>query len=218
MELISVYACNGVRLPTIHGFSRIQKLRFQESIHPQNNLHFFIHSYPILALYLGTQLSFIILQHTHLLIPFVLIVFFNRVCIVFSLTVSILTQCLPQIWDKFALNPAFVDDALLQPKIRQQKIQLNRLQVQSIIKHSQSNSITIIKDSLNSSRKQASKVINQRQVTCWYHLILLVGVVDQVAFVCCLHKSHIHFSWGEMWPSFAVSINHIFIYLGEKYE
>ena len=73
---------------------------------------------------------------------------------------------------------------------------------QSIIKHSQSNSITIIKNSLNSSRKQASKVINQRQVTCWYHLILLVAVVDQVAFVCCLHKSHIHLSWREIWINF----------------
>ena len=69
-----------------------------------------------------------------------------------------------------------------------------------------------------SNQSKIIKVINQRQVTCWYHLILLVGVVDQVAFVYCLHKSHIHFSWGEMWPSFVVSINHIFIYLGEKYE
>ena len=87
---------------------------------------------------------------------------------------------------------------------------------QSIIKHSQSNSITIIKDNLNSSRKQASKVINQRQVTCWYHLILLVGVDDEVAFVCCLHKSHIHFYGGEIWSLFVVFINHISTYLGEK--
>ena len=51
-------------------------------------------------------------------------------------------------------------------------------------------------------RQKSSKVINQRQVTCWYHLILLVGLVDQVAFVCCLHKSHIHLSWGEIWINF----------------
>ena len=61
-------------------------------------------------------------------------------------------------------------------------------------------------------------------MTCWYHLILLVGLVDQVAFVSCLHKSRFHiswdslFSWGEMWHLFVVFINHISTYLGEKYE
>jgi len=53
-------------------------------------------------------------------------------------------------------------------------------------------------------------------VTCWYHLISLVGLVDQVAFVCCLHKSHIHFSWGEIWPLFVFFINHIFTILGRN--
>ena len=69
---------------------------------------------------------------------------------------------------------------------------------QSIIKHNQSNLITIIKENLNSSRKQASKVINQRQVTCWYHLIPLVGLVDQVVFVRCIHRSHIYSSWDSL--------------------
>ena len=100
--------------------------------------------------FFGTQLSYMNLQHTHLLTLFILTVFFlnteNRtnVYILFSLIISILTQCLPQIWNKFTLiipppnlgeiclEPSFVDDSLLQPKIRQQKIQLNRLEVQSI--------------------------------------------------------------------------------------
>ena len=105
---------------------------------------------PYLPFFLGTQLSYMNLQHTHLLTLFILTVFFfnteNRtnVYILFSLIISILTQCLPQIWNKFTLiipppnlgeiclEPSFVDDSLLQPKIRQQKIQLNRLEVQSI--------------------------------------------------------------------------------------
>ena len=38
-------------------------------------------------------------------------------------------------------------------------------------------------------------------MTCWYHLIsLFLG--RNVVFVCCLHKSHIHLSWGEIWINF----------------
>ena len=56
----------------------------------------------------------------------------NSVCMLFTLTISILTQCLPQIWNKFTLiiTPPnlgqislnqifpFMNDALLQPKTR----------------------------------------------------------------------------------------------------
>ena len=97
-----------VNLPFLMVFLRIQKLRFQESIHPQINRHFFIHSPPILAYCLCTHLHFIILlQHTyyfHLYIyRDIMCMYRNSVYMLFTLTISILTQCLPQIWNKFTL-------------------------------------------------------------------------------------------------------------------
>ena len=43
-------------------------------------------------------------------------------------------------------------------------------------------------------------------MTCWYHLISLVGLVDQVAFVVSINHIftflEVHFSWGEIWINF----------------
>ena len=95
----------------------------------------FIHPFPILALFLR-HLAFIPEFIAYTLINFIYTCSFfyikNRssAYILFSLTISILTQCLPQIWNKFTLiitppnlgqiflEPSSVDDALLQPKIR----------------------------------------------------------------------------------------------------